>query len=317
MLVIIAVLGIVLVIFDNRRIDSMYGPEDFPRFLSEIPESYRAPCGRPGTLVPLAYETYESFDYVNHSTPLTKTVWVYLPYGYDDSVRYNVFYMIHGGWGNETTTMGTADSPTEFKYIIDNAISEGEIEPLIMVFPTYNNVSSDDSADHDLAVLLTRNYHNELINDLIPAVESRYSTYAESVSDEHLKASRDHRAFGGFSMGSVATWYTFEYCLDYFRYFMPMSGDLTQNGEYLDRIVKNSGKRWSDFFILAMTSGKDFNAAEFSTQISVMRRQTDSYRCADNEREGNLTFRIKEGAEHDASAMMTYSYNGLKWLWNH
>ena len=109
--------------------------------------------------------------------------------------------MMHGGWGNETTTMGTADNPTEFKYIIDKAIAEGEIGPLIMVFPTYNNVSPDDSADHDLAVLLTRNYHNELINDLIPAVESRYSTYAESVSDEHLKASRDHRAFGGFSMG--------------------------------------------------------------------------------------------------------------------
>lgn len=42
-------------------------------------------------------------------------------------------------------------------------------------------------------------------------------------------------------MGSVNTWRTFEYCLDYFRYFLPMSGSLTTDGEYMADIVRTSG----------------------------------------------------------------------------
>lgn len=53
--------------------------------------------------------------------------------------------------------------------------------------------------------------HNELLNDLIPAVESRYSTYAEDTTPVGIAASRDHRGFGGFSMGSVNMWCTFRY----------------------------------------------------------------------------------------------------------
>lgn len=70
---------------------------------------------------------------------------------------------------------------------------------------------------------LTVNYHNELINDLIPAVESKYSTYAKSSSHEDIVKSREHRAFGGFSMGSVTTWHTFVNNLDSFKYFITSS----------------------------------------------------------------------------------------------
>src|SRR5699024_2678780 len=108
------------------------------------------------------------------------------------------------------------------------------IQPMILVCPTYNNTSPEDSVNYSLALELTDNYHQELVNDLIPAVEGRYSTYAEDISAEALTASRDHRGFGGFSMGSVATWHTFQYCLDYFRYFMPMSGSLTADGDFMD-----------------------------------------------------------------------------------
>ena len=89
-------------------------------------------------------------------------------------------------------------------------MADGKIEPMIVVCPTYNNESEEDSADYSLALQLTENYHNELVNDLIPAVEGTYSTYAEETSPEGLRASRDHWAFCGFSMGSVATWRTFE-----------------------------------------------------------------------------------------------------------
>ena len=49
-----------------------------------------------------------------------------------------------------------------------------------------------------------------------------------------MERSRNHRAFCGFSMDSVTTWHTFEYCLPYFRYFLPSSGDLASDGIFID-----------------------------------------------------------------------------------
>ena len=290
-------------------------PKVFPNELEEIPRGYYSAARRQGTLVDLNYSTYESFTYAERSQPLQKRAVVYLPYGYDENKQYNVFYLMHGGWSNETTTLGVPGRPSSMKNVLDNAIADGKIPPLIVVCPTYNNTSGEDSGNYSLALQLTRNYHNELINDLIPAVEGKYSTYAESTSSEDLKASRDHRAFCGFSMGSVTTWRTFEYCLDYFRYFAPSSGSFTQDGKYMDDIVKNAGHSWNDFFIIAITGTDDFAASAFEQQIKNMRNY-DSFRYSDTEKEGNLTFRIKEGYSHNGTAAMEYSYNALRWFWN-
>lgn len=290
-------------------------PKTFPLELEEIPTEYFNAAQEQGTLVDLNYATYESFSYAEKSQELQKHAVVYLPYGYNERENYNVFYLMHGGWSNETTTLGTPEEPSAMKNVLDNAIAGGKIPPLIVVCPTYNNTSGEDSASYSLALQLTRNYHNELINDLIPAVEGKYSSYAASTSTEDLIEARDHRGFGGFSMGSVTTWRTFEYCLDYFRYFAPSSGSLTTDGGYLDNIVKNSGYDWNDFFIITMTGTEDFAASAFEQQIENM-RYYDSFRYSDNEKDGNLTFRIKERYSHNGTAAMEYVYNALRWFWN-
>ena len=209
--------------------------EKIPKKLQEIPADYYTEADRQGSLVELNYETYESRTYEQKSRKLNKRAIVYLPYGYSENERYNVFYLMHGGWSNETTWLGTPERPGTFKNVIDHAVSDGKMKPFIIVCPTYNNESPSDSGDYALAYgTLTVNYHNELMNDLIPAVEGTYSTYADNVTPEGIKASRDHRAFGGFSMGSVATWHTFLNCLDAFRYFMPSSGAIDSTGNRLD-----------------------------------------------------------------------------------
>lgn len=193
------------------------------------------------------------------------------------------------------------------------------MEPFIIVCPTYNNESPSDSGDYTLAFdTLTVNYHNELINDLIPAVEGKYSTYAETTSPEDIKKSRDHRAFGGFSMGSVTTWHTFLHCLDEFRYFLPMSGAVDTTGTMLDKVVTESGHKWNDFFIFAATGTSDFACSQFTSQIQgMLGMESRNFREADNEMDGNLAFRIKEGYSHDGKASMEYTYNGMLWFWNH
>lgn len=288
-----------------------------PEELEEIPQEYSLEADQQGTLENLYYETYESRTYDQKSEILTKRAVVYLPYGYTEDENYNVFYLMHGGWSDETTYLGTPEHPAVFKNILDNAMEDGRIEPMIIVCPTYNNESPSDSDNYSLALELTDNYHNELINDLIPAVEGTYSTYAESTSREGLRASRDHRAFCGFSMGSVATWHTFEYCLDYFRYFMPSSGNLTSDGEYMASIVRNSGHEWDDFFIFAASGTEDFAYTSFRQQIEAMADVDDgTFRYADNEAEGNLYFLEEEGGVHRGEYALQYFYNGLRWIWN-
>jgi enterochelin esterase-like enzyme len=67
---------------------------------------------------------------------------------------------------------------------------------------------------------------NEFRNDLLPLVDSKYRTIAD----------RDHRAFGGFSMGSETTWEVMLNCLNLVKNFMPLSGDCWNNGS--DKILK-------------------------------------------------------------------------------
>lgn len=94
-----------------------------------------------------------------------------MPFNYDKENKYNILYLSHGGWSDETTFMGTDTRPTIFKNIIDTSIEKNEIKPLIIVLLTYNNTSNKDSWDFNLAIKLTDRYHNELVNDLIPAVK--------------------------------------------------------------------------------------------------------------------------------------------------
>lgn len=291
------------------------GGPTIPEELEYIPEGYTSPAEHPGTLERLEYQTWESLSYDSHTQALTKTAWVYLPYSYTADQKYNVMYLSHGGWSNETTLMGTPDSPHPFKHIVDHAIEDGKIQPLIIVLPTYNNTSPSDSGDYSLALRLTDNFHNELVNDLIPAVESKYSTYAQSTDPEGLATSRDHRGFGGFSMGSMNTWRTFEHCLDYFRYFAPSSGGPIGDGAYMADIVQNSQHKPDDFFIFAASGTDDFAYSGFKRGVLAM-GETDVFTFADNERDGNLAFREREGYSHDGTAANEYAYNALRFFWN-
>ena len=284
----------------------------FPAELTEIPTEYFRPAERQGKLRDLYYDTYESFSYKSKMQTIEKHAVVYLPYDYDETKKYNVVYLMHGGWSNENSTLGTPSSPSGFKNVIDNAIGNGVFAPLIVVCPTYNNTSGQDSADFSLALRLTRNFHNELINDLIPAAESTFSTYAEGTSESELKAARDHRAFGGFSMGSVTTWRTFEYVLDYFRYFIPMSCGTSLDDEEIWRAA--DGRNQNDYFVMMMVGTSDFSYSYDTARVQNM--LSSGYFTEQTENtDGNFIFRVKNGYSHNGTAANEYTYNALSYLW--
>lgn len=288
----------------------------FPQTLQHIPKSYFAPeTDKPGRLVAVHYNTFEAFSYDSHQHPLTKQAIVYLPASYDEHKRYNVFYLMHGGWSDETTYLGTPSQPHFLKNILDHAIADDKMKPMIVVCPTYNNTGDHDSSDYSLALSLTAKYHQELINDLLPAIEGQFSTYAETITPEGLRASRDHRAFAGFSMGSVTTWRVFQSCLAYFRYFFPSSGAITTHGSVLERWVAEQGFDSDDFFIFAASGTKDFAYPETRTQIQSMAQAPSLFKFANNSKEGNLYFLVAPGGVHGQANALEDFYNAMTQVW--
>ncbi len=197
----------------------------------------------------------------------------------------------------------------------EDAVSDEDVLALYKNLKQLTNVDAKDSFDFSFAIRLAGLFPQELMNDLIPSVESHYSTYVKSFDPDGLRESRDHRGFGGFSMGSVATWHVFDHCLDYFRYFITMSGNCG-DGSQQDESVKRSCFGMNDFFMFTATGTADFAYDGFRQQVMTMGRYyTDSFRFADTQSEGNLSYREKRGATHDYAFANQYIFNGLQFFW--
>ena len=210
---------------------------------TKIPQDYLMPANEQGTLESFSYDMQDA-----NGTHHQKDALVYLPYGYnpqDETAQYNIVYLMHGAMGSETSWFGSARSVNNFKHVIDQMIQRGDIDPLIIVTPTYYITSSGGMDEENQRTL---SFQAEFSEYLMPAVEAAYHTYAESTSPDALKASRNHRAFGGFSMGSVTTWYALIHNIDYIAYFIPMSADCwaytMMGGLSLSRRnIQSAGKR--------------------------------------------------------------------------
>ena len=192
--------------------------------LWQVPARYdAAACPQPGRVEELAYETRA---YAADGHAVAKRAYVYLPYGYTEKERYDILYLLHGTGDDEAYWL------VEYGYnktMLDNLIYRGDIRPVIVVTPTWyvEGVCEDDPD------ALTYSFKDELKNDLIPAAEGKYSTYAQSCSREDLIASRGRRAFAGLSRGAATTWHS-AYCgaLEYFSMFGAFSGMMTPQEEF-------------------------------------------------------------------------------------
>jgi enterochelin esterase-like enzyme len=294
----------------------------FAQPVQEASYRYYEPAEEQGTL---EYFNYTTQDYDGDNSPEDKYAVVYLPYGYDSSSQYDIFYLMHGVYGYAEIFLGYPDYPTTMKNMIDHLIEDGTIRPMIIVCMTYydhNEQEINDNEDADI----TKAFSNEFINDLMPAVESSYSTYAASSSPADLAASRDHRIFGGFSMGGVTTWYAFAQSMAYCRYYFPISGmlywgpDYPQHGKkhdkwsgkFLASSLKSEGFTKNDFYIYMATGGYDEAKVPLEDQIYSMEQQKNVFTFgAPFEAGVNCTYAYSEYEEHSWQAVFQYLYNGL------
>lgn len=206
----------------------------------------------------------------------------------------------------------------DFKNMIDHMIEDQLIKPLIIVMPC---LPSGDDWYQDTTPYF---YENEIKNDLMPAVESEYHTYAKSTTEEGFENSRIHRAFGGFSAGGATTWTVFLHGLDRFKYFMPLSGGLTLGGngntaeddaEKLKKAALETNYGKQDYYIFAATGTKDVAYKGLTAQIDAMKDCNDTFTYTEKGfQEGNLMYYTVDGNAHDYPYTYEYVYNGLQAL---
>ena len=279
-------------------------------YTAAVPSSYKTASDHPGTVTRL---DYDSKDYVRDGAAIAKTAYVYTPYGYDENdedTRYNIVYLMHG-WGGHA---GEYFEYTSTKNMFDHLIENGDIPPVIIVSATFYNENSDTGFSGSIAEF--RQFHRDFEENLMPAVEGRFHTYAQSASDEDLKDSRDHRAFGGFSLGSVTTWLQFCYDTDYIRYFLPMSGScwyygtygdfqIERNVDFIEQLVKDNDLERKGYFIYHAVGTQDAVKSQSIDMAEEMLDRSDVFTPE------HYVFYQKKGGYHDFDAVQEYLYNAL------
>lgn len=278
---------------------------------TDVPDTYFERPSETGQVVEVQYA---SLDYTEDTpSEITKTAYVYLPAGYDEAdteTRYNILYLMHG-WH---MTAGDFFNYSDLVTILDNMNANGDMEPTIVVTPTFDaeNQSQDFSRSEDEI----RHFYQDFRNNLVPYIESNYRTYAKGISEEDFQNSRAHRAFAGFSGGSVTTWSQFIHNLDYVKYFGPMSGDSWEVEVYggrdnsirtvdmLENAVRESNFESADYYVYAATGTEDFAYDLITTQVEEMRTRP----IFTSE---NVTLAINDGGVHDLVSVQEYIYNML------
>ncbi len=282
----------------------------------ELTEEYFRKCEKTGKIVRIQYE---SNTYNAENRVIAKEALVYLPYGYEEETReYNVFYLMHGGGGDSEVMFGGMEAKEKLPHIFDHMIANGEMEPLIVVTPTFYYEGTDEALTSTPdARDLTQNFHQELVKDLLPAIENSF----------RVKKGREHRGFGGFSMGAEATWNVFAKCLREFKYFLPMSGDCwaiqlkgglertVETVDYLVDAVCKSGYGKDDFKIFAGVGDDDIAYEPMNTMLLEMKCRSEFFVFGRNFADSNMIYCMIPGGQHNSTYCDKYMYNGLPLLY--
>ncbi|MEP7268037.1 MAG: alpha/beta hydrolase-fold protein [Saprospiraceae bacterium] len=132
----------------------------------------------------------DSINYKSKTVDTIRKAMVYTPPGFDKKKKYPVLYLLHGIGGDEKEWLNGGNPTT----ILDNLYAEGKIKPMIVVMPNGRAMKNDRVVGNifDKAkVEAFATFEKDLLNDLIPFIESKYPVIQD----------RDHRAIAGLSMG--------------------------------------------------------------------------------------------------------------------
>lgn len=156
-------------------------PDDVPAF--EEP-----PAGFDAKREDIPHGQLEMIEYESKTVGSRRKMQVYTPPGYTTEKKYPVLYLLHGIGGDETEWQRFAQPDV----LLDNLIADGKAVPMIIVMPN-GRAQMNDRAEGNVfaSAPAFAKFEQDLLEDVIPAIESRYSTFTD----------RANRALAGLSMG--------------------------------------------------------------------------------------------------------------------
>jgi enterochelin esterase-like enzyme len=161
------------------------GPDDKPAF----PDP---PRGFDAKRDDISHGKLEVAEYDSKTVGTRRKMLIYLPPGYSSDQKYPVLYLLHGIGGNEYEWTGYCHADV----ILDNLIVDRKAVPMILVMPN-GRAQKDDRVPENIFAAATAfaEFERDLLDDVIPAVQSRYA----------VEPDREHRALAGLSMGGGQT----------------------------------------------------------------------------------------------------------------
>lgn len=132
----------------------------------------------------------ETITYPSETVGVDRKAVVYTPPGFSKTEKYPVLYLLHGIGGDENEWLNGGRPDV----ILDNLYADGKLQPMIVVMPNGRAMKNDRADGNIMApdkVQAFATFEQDLLNDLIPFIESEYPVLTD----------REHRAIAGLSMG--------------------------------------------------------------------------------------------------------------------
>lgn len=157
------------------------GPDD-KRAFPEEPQGFDQ--ARDG----IARGKLEMVEYDSKTVGNKRKALIYTPPGYSAGTKYPVLYLLHGIGGDEEEWRRGGQP----NVILDNLIADQKAVPMIIVMPNGRAQPNDRAEGNVMASAAAfAKFEGDLLQDLIPFIESKYS----------VKTDRESRALAGLSMG--------------------------------------------------------------------------------------------------------------------
>lgn len=136
----------------------------------------------------IAHGRLEMVEYDSKAVGNKRKALVYTPPGYSAGTKYPVLYLLHGIGGDEEEWRRGGHP----EIILDNLIADKKAVPMIIVMPNGRAQPDDRPGPNAMATAPAfGKFDKDLLGDLIPFIESKYS----------VKTDRESRALAGLSMG--------------------------------------------------------------------------------------------------------------------
>jgi len=132
----------------------------------------------------------DSVEYPSKTVGSTRKMLIYTPPGYTTNKKYPVLYLLHGIGGDHLEWYKNG-AP---QVILDNLYADKKLVPMIVVLPNGRAMKDDRPGENIFdpeKVKAFETFEQDLLNDIIPFVESKYSVIIN----------RESRALAGLSMG--------------------------------------------------------------------------------------------------------------------